>query len=234
MDFRVSGLFCALPLAVGLASSISASASTKPRITTTGPLRPPPKTTPPEAKSSTRRAEPAAEPERIVESAEPQLAPAPSIEEGERLDLMCFGAGAANKLDVVQGQGRGSFSGSYWSNDGTFGSISGSSSSSSTFYVPRSQDFEDQVSLFIEDGEGRIRMPRVMLPIIRGGKDGWFKLKEVTIKPNEITASIAVNILNNPKLRLDRYSGMISISGKAGDYVGPCKRLDPRVQRKQF
>lgn len=76
-------------------------------------------------------------------------------------------------------------------------------------------------------------MPRTMLPAIRGGEDGWFKLKDIKIKPNEITASIAVNILNNPKLRLDRYSGSVSISGKAGDYVGRCRLIAAgRLERK--
>lgn len=77
-------------------------------------------------------------------------------------------------------------------------------------------------------------MPRTMLPPIHGGDDGWFKLKEIQIKPNEITASVAVNALNNPKLRLDRYSGAISISGKAGDYSGRCRRFDPQQAERQF
>ena len=75
-------------------------------------------------------------------------------------------------------------------------------------------------------------MPRVMLPVVRGGENGWFKLNNLKIASNEITASVGVNVLNNPKLRLDRYTGAISISGKAGDYTGQCRRFDPeRTQR---
>lgn len=157
----------------------------------------------------------------------------PDVEAGERLDVMCFGAGSANKIDVISGYATHDVSGTFSTMNGTYGNFSGSGSSDATILVPRSQEFADQVSLFVENGGGRVRMPRTMLPAIRGGEDGWFKLKDIKIKPNEITASIAVNILNNPKLRLDRYSGSVSISGKAGDYVGRCRLIDAgRLERK--
>ena len=73
-----------------------------------------------------------------------------------------------------------------------------------------------------------------MLPGIRGGEDGWFKLKNVEFGDGEITASIAINIINNPKLRLDRYTGGISISGKAGDFSGQCQRFEPEEVKKAF
>ena len=61
-------------------------------------------------------------------------------------------------------------------------------------------------------------MPRSMLPPIRGGEDGWFKIKSIEVSDREITGSVAVNAFNNPKLRVDRYTGAISLSGKAGDF----------------
>jgi hypothetical protein len=142
---------------------------------------------------------------------------------------MCAGSGSANKPTVVQSFGKANVSG-----------IAGDSivdlsgSAQSTTYGTRTQAFEDQASLYVQGDEGRIRMPRTMLPPIHGGNDGWFKLKDIKIQSNEITASIAVNPLNNPKLRLDRYSGAISISGKAGDFTGSCRRFVPEEQEKQF
>lgn len=143
---------------------------------------------------------------------------APPLEEGGNLDLMCFGGGAANKPTFGSAYGWNSYGGS----GGAF------------FSGQRSQGFEDQVSLRMQGSEGEIRMPRTMLPPVRGGKDGWFKLSNVQIKQNEITASVAVNPFNNPKLRLDRYSGSISISGKAGDYAGRCERFDPAQMQRAF
>ncbi len=73
-----------------------------------------------------------------------------------------------------------------------------------------------------------------MLPPIHGGDDGWFKLKSIEVTDREITASVAVSALNNPKLRIDRYTGMISISGKAGDFTGRCEKYDPATEHKAF
>lgn len=98
----------------------------------------------------------------------------------------------------------------------------------------RTVGFEDQVNLWIDGEEGQIRMPRSMLPAIRGGEDGWFKLKSVEVKEREITASVAVNPLNNPKVRIDRITGMISVSGKAGDFAGQCQKYDPSTVERAF
>lgn len=141
-----------------------------------------------------------------------------SLEEGGNLSLMCFGGGAANKPTFGSAYG--------WNNNG--------GSAGAVFSGQRSQGFEDQVSLRMQGSEGQVRMPRTMLPPIRGGQDGWFKLSNVQIKANEITASVSVNPFNSPKLRLDRYTGSISISGKAGDYSGQCERYDPATMQRRF
>ena len=129
------------------------------------------------------------------------------------MDLMCMGAGAAE-----QGTRSTVYNGSEWAN------VTGS----------RSIPFEDQVNLWLENGEGRIRMPGSMLPPIRGGENGWFKIKNVKISDTEITGSVAVNLVNNPKLRIDRVTGAISLSGRAGDYTGRCQKYDPATAQRAF
>lgn len=81
---------------------------------------------------------------------------------------------------------------------------------------------------------GEIRLPRVMLPAIRGGKDGWLTLSKVRVSDREILASASVNPLNNPKVRVDRITGSITISGKAGNYVGQCRKYDPNSAERAF
>ena len=99
----------------------------------------------------------------------------------------------------------------------------------------RSQPFDDQVNVEIKDDDtGRIRMPRVMLPPVHGGDDGWMKLKDVKRSDREITATAAVNFINSPKVRLDRVTGRISIDGKAGNYSGECQKFDPAAMAKRF
>lgn len=135
-----------------------------------------------------------------------------------RLNLVCMGAGAANRATQATANAWNSNGDSTWAN------VVGN----------RSAPFEDQVNLWIEGEDGRLRMPRAMLPAIRGGEGGWFKLKSIKINENEITGSIAVNPLNNPKVRIDRITGAISISGKAGDYTGRCSKYDPENVERAF
>jgi hypothetical protein len=73
-----------------------------------------------------------------------------------------------------------------------------------------------------------------MLPAIRGGKDGWFEVRHVKWSENEVTGTIQVNVLNSPKLRLDRLQGMIAINGKAGDFSGRCETFDPAAVQRKF
>lgn len=136
----------------------------------------------------------------------------------ERLNLMCAGGGYANKVDQSTAQA--------WNNYGD--------SATATVQTRRAQGFEEQVQLWVEGDEGRIRMPRTMLPLFRGGDGGWFKVKSVETTENEIRGTIKVNFLNNPKLRLDRITGTISISGKAGDYSGQCVKYDPNQMQRAF
>jgi hypothetical protein len=68
-------------------------------------------------------------------------------------------------------------------------------------------------------------MPRTMLPAVRGGKDGWFELKNVVADARAIHATVGINFMNHPKLFIDRVTGTISISGKAGDFAGQCQAM---------
>lgn len=135
-----------------------------------------------------------------------------------RVDLVCLGQGSANKQTNSNAYVYDSNGNSAW------GNVIGN----------RSVPFADQVNLWIEGGEGRVRMPRTMLPPIRGGDDGWFKIKDLKITDNEITGSVAVNVINNPKMIIDRRTGLIRLSGKAGDYIGECDRYVPSAMRQRF
>lgn len=183
-------------------------------------------------------AQPKSEPEasQLTESepgeAETHLEPSPQEPQTDtdRLNLVCIGGGSANKADVATAYG--SNSGTAFGSNGNWATYSGTSNA--TIVGTRSQGFADQVRVRLDDNDPRLRMPRSMLPAIRGGKDGWFKLKDVKYGEGEITASVAVNMFNNPKLRLDRYTGAISISGKAGDFTGQCQKFDPQNVERAF
>lgn len=135
-----------------------------------------------------------------------------------RLDLVCLGTGSANKATSSQAYA--------WDNQGN--------SASASVIGNRSVPFDDQVNLWIAGTTGKIRMPRIMLPPIHGGDGGWFEIKSIKVTDNEITGKVGINFINSPKLRIDRITGMISISGKSGDYVGRCAKYDPTTATKAF
>ncbi|OYU74019.1 MAG: hypothetical protein CFE32_19135 [Alphaproteobacteria bacterium PA3] len=77
-------------------------------------------------------------------------------------------------------------------------------------------------------------MPPSMLPPIRGGEDGWLNLSSIEVTEGEILATVKVNPINNPKLRIDRLTGAVSLSGKAGNYTGQCQKFDPAAVQRRF
>lgn len=143
------------------------------------------------------------------------------------LNITCGGAGTANKVATATANTSGNFSG----NVGT-AHVSGSTDSTTRMIGRRQQGFEDQIDVRLFSGDDRIRMPRTMLPAIHGGSDGWFKLKNVQVDTRSIRASAAVNFMNNPKVYIDRVTGTISISGKAGDYSGQCEAVQADAPAK--
>jgi hypothetical protein len=143
------------------------------------------------------------------------------------LNLTCGGAGTANKATARTAYSEGSASGMIGMTP-----VSGSGSATTTVYGTRQQGFEDQVDIRLFGGDDRIRMPRTMLPPLHGGSDGWFKLKDVKVDARAIHAEVAVNFMNHPKVYIDRITGTISISGKAGDYSGECQAVDTNAPAK--
>jgi hypothetical protein len=143
------------------------------------------------------------------------------------LQLTCFGSGTANKMSVATANSRAHVFGTVGTTP-----VSGSGYGSATINVPRQQDFSDQVDIRLFSGDDRIRLPRTLLPPIRGGDGGWFKLKKVVVDARSIKASAAINFINTPKVFIDRVTGTVSISGKAGDYTGQCQAVDPSASAK--
>jgi hypothetical protein len=143
------------------------------------------------------------------------------------LNLTCGGSGTANKPTARTA----------YSNTNVYGNVgttpvSGSGNTTTTVYGMRQQGFEDQVDVRLFGGDDRIRLPRTMLPPVHGGDGGWFKLKNVIADARSIRAKAAVNFMNNPNVFIDRVTGTISISGRAGDYSGQCQAVDATAPAK--
>ncbi len=148
-----------------------------------------------------------------------QAAPQPPLE------LSCLGAGTANKTvsETVTRDRRVK---------GPPGTKPTTKTETTTVSRNVKQDFDDQVDVRLFTGDDRIRMPRVMVPELHGGKNGWFRLKNVVADDRSIRAGISLGFLSNPKLFIDRVTGTISISGNAGDYSGQCHAVDANAPTK--
>lgn len=134
------------------------------------------------------------------------------------LNLVCLGAGSANKVASAYAYGGTSYGGSAWAN----------------VVGQRTVPFDDQVNVKIDGDHGSIRLPRTMLPKFHGGDSGWFELRDVQETDDAIIGTAAVNFMNHPKVHLDRITGTISIDGKSGHYSGSCQKYDPAAAAKKF
>lgn len=136
----------------------------------------------------------------------------------EHLNLVCRGNGEASRSSTSSVSSRDA--------DGnvTTGTVS----------TPYSVGFSDQVKLEVDGIAGKIRVPRSMLPVFHGGAGGLFDLKNVLVTDRDVTASIAINAVQHPKLRLDRVTGNITIDGKVGHFNGECQPYDPEVVQRRF
>jgi len=71
---------------------------------------------------------------------------------------------------------------------------------------------------------GRIHLPSNMVPPLHsGGSDGWWSLRDVTANGDVITGQYKLNGLNEPKLRLNRRTGEISLKD-LHTFSGTCER----------
>lgn len=108
----------------------------------------------------------------------------------------------------------------------------GTANKESLMYDTRTALVSDQVDVRLFGGDDRIRLPRATVPILHGGADGWFKLKDVTADAKTIRATAPLNFYSNLKVYIDRVTGAISISGDNGDYAGECQVVDPSAPAK--
>ena len=93
--------------------------------------------------------------------------------------------------------------------------------------------FETAVTVQIADDDGRIRLPKKLIPPLNSGGDDqhWWQLRDLIVGSGEIRASYRLNGLNQPKVRIDRTTGVITIKGTGQDFTGRCDVIDPGQRR---
>jgi hypothetical protein len=85
----------------------------------------------------------------------------------------------------------------------------------------------------IKTGVARMRVPDPMVPaLMSGGTEGWYPIEGLNMGDREITGVVHINFLSQPKLRIDRMTGKISLIGGAGDFAGDCSAVDTNAKAK--
>ena len=119
--------------------------------------------------------------------------------DGDDIQLMCFGQAENTRLE--------SRSGVQWN-------------PSTHRYEEKSEvlagkhDFDTGVTISIHGEQGRIRIPKQLIPPLNsGGNDGWWNIDDLLVGHNEIRGRFRLNALNRPTISIDRRSGMITVDG---------------------
>lgn len=85
----------------------------------------------------------------------------------------------------------------------------------------------------IKTGTARMRVPDAMVPaLMSGGTEGWYPIEELNMGEKEITGVVHINFLSQPKMRIDRISGKMTLVGGAGDFSGDCSAVDTNAKPK--
>jgi hypothetical protein len=85
----------------------------------------------------------------------------------------------------------------------------------------------------ISSGTGRVRIPDPMIPVLLSGDtNGWYPIEELFSNDREITGVVHINMLNKPKMRIDRTTGKLSLNGGMSDFAADCRALDTQAKPK--
>lgn len=85
----------------------------------------------------------------------------------------------------------------------------------------------------IKTGVARMRVPDAMVPaLMSGGTEGWYPIEELNLGEREITGVVHINLFSQPKIRIDRMTGKLNLSGGAGEFSADCSAVDTNAKPK--
>jgi hypothetical protein len=157
----------------------------------------------------------------------PSSAAAPPATE---LHLQCVGEGSFTRAH--RGIAFGSYSASASDNGGGFANMEGSASGSATTFDEAR--INDQVLIDITGDQGRIRIPRRMLPPLHSSdSEDWRPISPLSVGDRQIRGNFSMNFINKPSVSIDRVTGRIEIAGHRDfGFRGDCRAYDPNTERK--
>ena len=86
-----------------------------------------------------------------------------------------------------------------------------------------------------DESWGEIKIPGELIPLLRSASnDGWRPLSELELTETEIRARFILNVMNKPKVLVDRRTGDMELSGWGGGFRGSCERAPDESAPKKF
>lgn len=93
----------------------------------------------------------------------------------------------------------------------------------------------EMLRLETDGAAGRIKPPMAMLPPLRGGdKDGWWKLADLDVSDDRISGKFSLNLINKPRVVIDRRTGDIDLKGFLLSFNGTCRRAPEEPTERKF
>ena len=94
----------------------------------------------------------------------------------------------------------------------------------------------DSISFTINgDDTGEARLPRRLQSAYKEPvRENWFRLINVKRDADEITGQVRLHGMYKPMFRLDRLTGLVTLSGTLGDFSGTCQPYDPAMVERKF
>lgn len=91
----------------------------------------------------------------------------------------------------------------------------------------------ENIRIELNDYGGRMQLPPSILPELgKGGRDGWYELRDFVRSDTQYLATVRVNFINTKRIRIDRLTGTIQIVGDHNGFSGVCEKIDPNAAPK--
>jgi hypothetical protein len=147
------------------------------------------------------------------------LLAAPVVAHSEPLELVCQGTALHTEASETFADASNSYGGS-------------ASGSATTFHRERSA--ETMRIRLDGQGGGRLKLPASLIPPISIGKDGWWDFVQLDVTDDAIHGEISLNLINKPKVVIDRHTGDIDMRGYRIRFQGSCERAPDAAAEKKF
>ena len=144
----------------------------------------------------------------LVLFAAPALAQTAYGSSGERVTLVCIGAGSGLAAQSNSGYRYNSKTRKFeYGTDTTLGR----------------EAFSSDLEIEISEDFGRIHPTgKLVSPIHSGGTDGWWPIDNLVVTPDRITGQYRMNGMNKPRIDYDRHSRIIHIRAST-EFTGRCE-----------